>query len=182
MHNYNLPLFFALFISLCGISFSQGPAGSDSDLTKYLGTWSFVKDDSYKGARDRDLYGEYVITIDQVGSKLRIVRQYVYSSQPYRREILVNLDGSGETNESADSNAKVDLIRSTTRLKKGAIIRILDDNVRPAGPSDTETFKVSEDGRRLRIERRYRPKAAGSAPEFFRNRIETDVLVLERVT
>lgn len=182
MSKSKLPLCVILLIAFGSISFSQSSAGPDPSLEKYLDKWSFIKNESYKGASDRDLYDDYVIFIEQSGSQLRIVREFVYNSKPYRRETVVALDGSGETNELADSAGKVRLVRSKTRLRNGVIVKMLNDDDRAEGPADTEVFKVSADGKRLRIERRYRPKAVGPVPKFIQDRIETDLLVLERIS
>ena len=178
----NLFLLIVLFATSGVVSLSQTSTSLDQDVTRYVGKWKFISKESFNGASDRKLYSDYVISIDQVEDKLRITREYVYNSVKYTREASLFLDGRGETNASMASNGSVGILKSKTRLKKGTILREIDATDRTSGPPDTETFKISDDGKRLVIERRYRLKRPSDFPKHFQDRIETDRLVLGRLS
>lgn len=174
-------LLIVMFGTSALVSFSQTPPERDRELSGYLGKWRFIPEQSFDGARDRKLYSQNLISIDKADEELRITREFGYDSVKYARQITVFLDGRGETNTLSDSNGKADLVKPKTRYKKGKVKREIDGD-RRSDPPDTETFKLSNDGKRLTIDRRYRPKVIGDAPKFFEPRIETDRLVLERVS
>ena len=169
-----------LLVAFCGNSFSQTSVPSYPEVSNYLGKWKFVSKESFNGETDRKLYSAYMISIDRIEDKLRITREFVYNSVAYSREAFIHLDGRGETNSSADSNGKVSTVRSRSKLRKGAIVREFARET-VTNPGDTETFRLSDDGTRLVVERRYIPRVQGNVPEYLKTRVVSDRLVLERI-
>ena len=176
----SLILFFSLVVAFCGNAFSQTPVPPYSEVSNFLGKWKFVAEESFKGESDRKLYSAYMISIDRIEDKLSITREFVYNSIAYTRKATIYLDGRGETNSSADSNGRTSMVRSKSKFKKGAIHREFARET-GFGPADIETFRVSEDGSRLVVERRYTPKVQGNVPESLKSRVVSDRLVLERI-